>query len=86
MENLPAMQETWVGFPGWEDSPGEENGNPLQYSGLENFMDRGYSPWGHKEWDTTERLTLSLFHCETLSLFHFISFIITSVASPLFKH
>ena len=22
----------------------------------------GYSPWGHKESDTTERLTLSLFH------------------------
>ena len=39
VENLPAMQETWVGFLGWEDSPGEENGNPLQYSGLENFME-----------------------------------------------
>ena len=26
---------------GWEDSPGEENGNPLQYSCLENPMDRG---------------------------------------------
>ena len=26
---------------GWEDSPGEENGNPLQYSGLENFTDQG---------------------------------------------
>ena len=24
---------------GWEDSPGEENGYPLQYSGLENSMD-----------------------------------------------
>ena len=38
--------------------PGEENGNPLQYSCLENFMDRGalavYSPWGCKESDTTE--------------------------------
>ena len=22
----------------------------------------GYSPWGHKELDTTEQLTLSLFH------------------------
>ena len=39
VENLPAMQETWVGFLGWEDSPGEENGNPLQYSGLEHFME-----------------------------------------------
>ena len=42
-------------------SPGEQNGYPLQHSCLENPMDRGYSPWGHKEWDTTERLTLSLF-------------------------
>ena len=40
-------------------SPGEGNGNPLQYSCLENPMDRGgwwaiYSSWGHKELDTTE--------------------------------
>ena len=27
--------------PGSERSPGEGNGNPLQYSGLENSMDRG---------------------------------------------
>ena len=27
--------------PGWKRSPGEENGNPLQYSCLENSMDRG---------------------------------------------
>ena len=38
----------------------EGNGTPLQYSCLENPMDRrtwlGYSPWGCKESDTTERL------------------------------
>ena len=28
-------------IPGLGRSPGEENGNPLQYSCLENFMDRG---------------------------------------------
>ena len=27
--------------PGWGRSPGEGNGNPLQYSCLENSMDRG---------------------------------------------
>ena len=27
--------------PGWEISPGEGNGNPLQYSCLGNPMDRG---------------------------------------------
>ena len=38
-------------------SPGEGNGNPLQYSYLENSMERGLagcSPWGHKERDTSE--------------------------------
>ena len=28
-------------IPGWGGSPGEGNGNPLQYSCLENLMDRG---------------------------------------------
>ena len=35
------MQETWVRFLGWEDFPGEGNGNPLQHSCLENPMNRG---------------------------------------------
>ena len=35
------MQEKWVQLLGQEDSPGEGNGNPLQYSCLENPMDRG---------------------------------------------
>ena len=47
-------------IPGQERSPGEGNGNPLQYSCLENPMDRGawvgYSPRGRKESDTTEWL------------------------------
>ena len=38
-------------IPGSGRSPGEGNGNPLQYSCLENLMDGrslvGYSPWGH---------------------------------------
>ena len=39
-------------------SSGEGNGNPLQYPCLENPMNREgpYSPWGHKESDTTECL------------------------------
>ena len=40
-------------------SPGERKGYPLQYSGLENSMDY-IVPWGHKESDTTEQLSLSL--------------------------
>ena len=35
------MQETQVQFLGWEDPPGEGNGNPPQYPCLENPLDRG---------------------------------------------
>ena len=41
VKNWLAIQETWVRFLGWEGSPGEGNGNPFQYSGLENPMDGG---------------------------------------------
>ena len=54
VKSLPANVGDMGLIPRLED-PLEENGNPLQYSCLENFMDRGaYSPWGHKELDTTE--------------------------------
>ena len=41
LKRLPAMWETRVQSLGWEDSLGEGNGNPLQYSCLENPMDGG---------------------------------------------
>ena len=51
-------------IPGSGRSPGERNGNPLQYScleenphGLRSLV--GYSPRGSKEWDMTEHITLS---------------------------
>ena len=54
-------------IPGWGRSPGGRCGNPLQYSCLENPYGQrnlaGYSPWGHKEWNTTERLRLPLPRC-----------------------
>ena len=63
-------------IPGLGGSPGEGNGNPLQYSCLENPMDGGtwlgYSPWGHKESDTTERLH-SLMLSTPLALESFVS-------------
>ena len=63
-KNLPAIVGDTgdVGLiPGLERSSRGGNGNPLQYSCLENSMDRGawvgYSPWGHKEWDTTSTVS-----------------------------
>ena len=45
--------------------PWRREWQPLQYSCLENPIDRGAwwvgdGPWSRKEWDTTERLTLLL--------------------------
>ena len=41
--------------PGLARCPGGGQGNQLQYSCLENPMNRGgYSPWGHKELDMIE--------------------------------
>ena len=41
VENLPANAGNASSIPGWGRSPGGGNGNPLQYSCLENPMDRG---------------------------------------------
>ena len=59
LKNPPANMGEAGCAPGWGRWPGEGNGNPLQYSCLENSMDRslaGCSPQGCKESDTTERL------------------------------
>ena len=70
VKNLPANTGDEGSIPALGKSPGERNGNPLQYSCLGNPMDRGawwatvhtvskkslvgYSPWSHKELDTAE--------------------------------
>jgi len=41
VNSLPAMQEIRVQSLGQEDSLRDGNGNPLQYSCLENSIDRG---------------------------------------------
>ena len=59
-------------IPGWGRSPGGGHGNPLQYSCLENPMDRGtwgwggYSSWGRRESDTTEATEQSREHLTEL--------------------
>ena len=63
-------------IPGSGRSPGEENGNPLQYSCLEKSHGQrslvGYIPWGHKELDTTEWL-------------HFLSFLYMQQNKQIFR-
>ena len=54
VRNLPAMWETWVRFLGWEDPL--EKGKASHSSILAWRIP--YSPWGHKELDTTEQLSL----------------------------
>ena len=63
IRNLPAMWETWIQSMGEEDSLEKEISThpvflPRKSQGQRSLM--GYSPWGHKEADTTERLTFSL--------------------------
>ena len=66
VKNPPAMQETWARSLGWEDLWRRERLPtpvfwPAEFHGW-------YSPWGHKESDTTEQLSLSLFsqHCHSV--------------------
>ena len=60
VKNLPANEGDPGSIPGSGRCPGEENGNPLQYSCMGNPMDRGV--WraavhgGFKESETTQRL------------------------------
>ena len=52
VKNPPAMQETWVRYLGWEDPL--EKGKATHSSILAQRINGLYSPWGHKEWDTTK--------------------------------
>ena len=60
VKNPPAHAGNTDSIPGSGRFPGRGHGNPLQYSCLENSHGKrslvGYSPWGHKESDMTERL------------------------------
>ena len=58
VKSLRAVQETRVQSLGWEDSPGEGNGNPLQYSCRENPMD-GEAWWAAVHGVTKSRKPLS---------------------------
>ena len=75
VKNPPTTWETWVQSLGWVDSPGGEDGNPLQYSCLENPHGQrslvGYSPCGRKESDTIEQLSTQHTQDKFISLFFY---------------
>ena len=63
LKNLPALQETWVRFLVQDDPLEKEIAThsiflPGEIHGQKSLV--SYSPWGCKELETTERLTLSL--------------------------
>ena len=80
VKNLPAVAGDLGSIPGSGRSPGEGNGNPLQYPCLENSMDReawwGYSRWGSTESDMTEATEHEHIH---LFPVHFESIDLTAV-------
>ena len=51
VKNLPEMRETWIQSLGWEDPLEKEK---VTHSSIQAWR----IPWGHKESDTTERLSL----------------------------
>ena len=88
VKNLPAMQETWVWFLGWED--------PLEkwkatHSSILAWRIHGlYSPWSHKQSDMTEWLSLSpsssIYPLHTdapLGVFPVLLFLLTLHTDPL---
>ena len=68
IKNPPADAGDTGSIPQSGRSPGVGNGNPLQYSCLENPTDRGASagcsPWGCTESDTTSQLSTHTKECE----------------------
>ena len=57
VKNPPAIWVTWVQSLGWEDPL--ENGKDYHISVFQPGEFHGlYSPWGHKESDTTRQLSL----------------------------
>ena len=58
VKRLPTRRETWVRSLGWEDSL--EMGTATHSFIPSIFWPGEFSPWGHKESDMTEQLSLHL--------------------------
>ena len=64
VKTLPAIQETQVQSLGWKDPLEKGMATSSSILAWESYGQRslaGYSPWSHKDLDTTERLILLTF-------------------------
>ena len=69
VKRLPTMQETRVRSLGWENLLEKETApTPVLLPGKSHGQRSliGYSPWGRKESDTTERIHFH-FHCTKIN-------------------
>ena len=71
VKNLPVMQETWVRSLGSEDPLEKGKAStpvfwPREFQGL-------YSPWGRKESDVIEHLSL-FFHVFSFTIYYQVAF------------
>ena len=92
VKNLPAIQETWVQLMSQEDSLEWEMQTtpflPGKSQGQRSLV--GYSPWGHKESDMTE--WLSMHTCGHFIFFHklqvlvFLSSVESVQSRPILRH
>ena len=76
VKNLPTMSKTGFQSLGQEDSLEKETATHSSTSCLENSTDRGawagYSPWDHKDLDTTEQLA-QVVYMDSCSLKRYLS-------------
>ena len=92
VKNLPAIQETWVRSLAWDDPCRRERlPTPVFLLGERRTEEPGglQSIWGYKEWDVTERLTLSfswiLESCIFVLRYFLISFFISLLSHGFFS-
>ena len=61
VKNLPAIRETWVQSLGWEDTLEKGKASHSNILAWRSPWTMLYSPWGCKDLDITERLSLPLY-------------------------
>ena len=78
LKHLPCNAGDLGSIPGLGRYPGEGNGNPLQYSCLENPMDRGAG------WATVHGVAKSWTRLSDFTFFHFTQYKFTTISDFFF--